>query len=512
MNRSRERNFGTKRRNAPSLPRERRVLFAKESGFRKNAKRFMALLPLSFAFLLASCAAYGPYHANTASNPLNSVRGPADGRYKLAFIEFNDQGSEVDPSQRAAALDVIHQAPRPLLIVYIHGWQNNANSGDVCRFEHFIDSLSRFPEATGRKINVIGVYIGWRGVDLTVPVLKFLTFWSRKSAGSTIASQNGILASISELALAARAPDKTFHHCVLLGHSFGGLVLENTISHSILDASSNGSRNTSPWDMAVAFNPADSSIGTRQLVSELDYLYKYEPVRHVYVPRSTGVQAGSVVGENRPFLVILQSENDQATGQFFPIGTGLFNIVNLRAHWDKVPVPGSNGQKVSESTFYTHTPGNNSYLVNYHVLPLGEAAPPPDLRATENRAFEANFLENHPDYSFYTSEHNDGHEDSFCRGATYNPDEIRPGSGREIWRKWQFVYTGNARVPCWIVRVPKEIIWGHGGLWSDNSVAMLAALFRIHFPLTAEGQIAPPPPRLTPRSPDLEGLKQDRLH
>ena len=75
-----------------------------------------------------------------------------------------------------------------------------------------------------------------------------------------------------ELALAARAPGKKYHHCVLLGHSFGGLVLENTISHSILDASATGARNTSPWDMAVAFNPADNSIGSRQLMSELDYL------------------------------------------------------------------------------------------------------------------------------------------------------------------------------------------------------------------------------------------------
>ena len=39
------------------------------------------------------------------------------------------------------------------------------------------------------------------------------------------------LLSFSELALAARAPSKKFHRCVLLGHSFGGLVLENTISH-----------------------------------------------------------------------------------------------------------------------------------------------------------------------------------------------------------------------------------------------------------------------------------------
>src|SRR3984893_4428805 len=472
---------------------------------------YRVFVTIAVAILLASCAAYGPYHANTSSEPLNSVRGPKDGRYKLAFIEFGDQGSALDTSQRTAALRVIREARRPLLFVYIHGWQNNANSGDVCRFEHFIDTVSRFPEITGRKLNVIGVYIAWRGVDVTVPVAKFLTFWSRKSAGTTIAAQNGCLATISELALAARAPDKTYHHCVLLGHSFGGLVLENTISHSILDASSTGARNTSPWDMAVAFNAADSSIGSRQLMSELDYLYKYDPKRHAYVGRAPGAEEGSVLDENRPFLIILQSENDKATGQFFPIGTGLFNIVNFRAHWDKVPVPGSNGQKVSESQFYDYTPGNNKYLVNYHVVPLGETSPPSGLRANENRAFEANIKENHPDYSFYTSEHNDHHEDHFCHNGSYNPDEFRPSTGREIWRRWQFVYTGNARVPCWIVRVPKEIIWGHGGLWSDNSVAMLAALFRIHFPLNAEGKVASQEARIAPGAPDVQQLNQDKL-
>ena len=344
--------------------------------FRKKAMRFMASLPLVLTILLASCAAYGAYHPNTSNESLNSVRGPADGRYKLAFIEFGDQGSALDTSQRTAALSMIQQAQRPLLFVYIHGWQNNANSADVCRFEHFIDTVSRYPEITGRKINVLGVYIAWRGEDVTLPVAKFLTFWSRKGAGGTIAAQNGCLATISELALAARAPEKKYHHCVLLGHSFGGLVLENTISHSILDAGSTGSRNTSPWDMAVAFNAADSSIGSRQLMSELDYLYKYDPVRHAYIGRSAGAEHGSAVPQNRPFLIILQSENDVATGQFFPIGTGLYNLVGLRAHWDRVPVPGSNGQKVSESEFYTHTPGNNKYLVNYHFVLQGETTPP----------------------------------------------------------------------------------------------------------------------------------------
>src|ERR1700760_4815845 len=376
---------------------------------------------LALATLLSACASYGPYHPNTSADPTNSVRGPADGRYKLAFIEFGDQGSALDTSQRTAALEVIHQAPRPLLFVFIHGWQNNANSGDVCRFEHFIDTLSHFPEMTGRNINVIGVYIGWRGRDLTVPGLNLFGFWSRKSAGQIVASQNGCLAAISELALAARAPDKSYHYCVLLGHSFGGLVLGNTISHSILDAGSSGVRNSSPWDMAVAYNSADSSIGSRQLMAELNYLYKYDENRHAYVAR-TSLESGVMIQENQPFLIILQSENDQATGAYFPIGTGVYNTLNLRFHWDKVSVPGTHGLKVSEEKFYTRTPGNNPLLVNYHVVPLGETNAPPDLQAQENRAFEANIRQNVQDQTFYTSERNDGHENPFCRNGAYNAD------------------------------------------------------------------------------------------
>src|SRR5207253_8837916 len=147
----------------------------------------LILVTLTLTMLLGSCASYGPYHANTAAKPSNSVRGPADGRYKMAFIEFGDQGSPLDNSQRKAALEIIHKAERPLLFVYIHGWQNNATSSDVCRFEHVLDTVSRFPEFTGRKITVIGVYIAWPGKDFTVPGLNLLTLWRPKSARRRIA-------------------------------------------------------------------------------------------------------------------------------------------------------------------------------------------------------------------------------------------------------------------------------------------------------------------------------------
>jgi hypothetical protein len=115
---------------------------------RKSCSIFFAI---TLAMLLGSCASYGPYHANTAAEPTKSVRGPADGRYKMAFIEFGDQGSPLDNSQRKAALEVIHEAKRPLLFVYIHGWQNNATSGDVCRFEHFLDTVPVFPNSPDER-------------------------------------------------------------------------------------------------------------------------------------------------------------------------------------------------------------------------------------------------------------------------------------------------------------------------------------------------------------------------
>src|SRR5438046_9381041 len=96
--------------------------------------------------VLGSCESYGPFHPNTSTEPLNSVRGPTDGRYKFAFIEFGDQGSALDTSQRAAAINVIRQAQRPLLFVYTHGWMNNANSGDDCRFEHLSDLVPGLPD------------------------------------------------------------------------------------------------------------------------------------------------------------------------------------------------------------------------------------------------------------------------------------------------------------------------------------------------------------------------------
>ena len=67
-----------------------------------------------------------------------------------------------------------------------------------------------------------------------------------------------------------------------------------------------------------------------------------------------------------------------------------------------------------------------------------------------------------------------------------------PDEAKSKWRAWQIRYAGdvnpsryegNARVPFWIVRVPSQIIDNHGGIWSDNNMALMAAIFRLHRPI-----------------------------
>src|SRR5262249_37945 len=66
--------------------------------------RSILVLGLS-AMWLGGCTSLSPLRPNTAANPNNSVI--AKNGYKIAFIEFGEQGSYQDPTQLKNALDLI---------------------------------------------------------------------------------------------------------------------------------------------------------------------------------------------------------------------------------------------------------------------------------------------------------------------------------------------------------------------------------------------------------------------
>jgi hypothetical protein len=142
---------------------------------------------------------------------------------------------------------------------------------------------------------------------------------------------------------------------------------------------------------------------------------------------------------------------------------------------------------VSEREFYLSTPGNDNYLVNYKIVPAQRAF------SGSSDAFEYN-LENNPVGGIFFTSAPKNSETAAQAGKQSRPAESSPKTQPQAWQI-QFVadrdkYIG-VHVPFWIVRVPPDIIDNHGGIWSDNNMALMAAIFRMHRPILANNVIVP---------------------
>jgi hypothetical protein len=396
------------------------------------------------AFWLAACTSLSPLRPNTTANPTNSV--VANDGYKIAFIEFGEQGSYQDTTQLKNALDLIHSTEKPLVITYVHGWQNNAESGDVKNFGSLLARLNRAPAIRGVGFHVVGVYLSWRGKFTPVPVLKELSFWNRKATAERLASNYDCYDAIASISEEARRQGRGKQYTVLLGHSFGGLIVERSVAHAI-NAEIHGHVDTDrslPADLVIVVNPASDSILARQMIAAL------------YSRKTEGT---------RPFFVSITSTGDAATGLAFPLGTGLAATTKA---FNKVSTPGLSKTIESERKFYTSTPGHNEMLINHVTLNLHKAITSPQ----GHPALETNL------------EHN-------LSAGVFTLD----GAGGKL-DLWQIKKVGDVDVPYWDVKVDPSIIKNHGDLWNERAEAMMAAIFRMTNP------------RLNPRVPPRANLQR----
>jgi hypothetical protein len=448
-------------------------------------RAFLLFIPLVLISLcLSSCGPIGPTYQGGGKNILHDDR-----EYKLSAVEFGELGSYADASkgELANTLQLLRSTERPLLVVYIHGWLNNATSGDVGNFKGFLSRLSKSKQVKIHHYTVFGVYFAWPGKNLDVPYLKYLTFWNRKQAAERIASNGDCLDAIEQLSQTARQHENNY--VFLIGHSFGGLILERTVGHTLRTLQ--GQKVRPPWDLALMLNPASDSVLTRQLVSDLHDLYDYSPEPVLGNPLNWGghfvpKSGGDPIAESQPTVVELQSENDTATGTVFPIGSNAGVIVNGHWAWNQVAVPRTR-ELVSERDFYLSTPGNDNYLVNYEIVRAPGSFP------GNSDAFEYN-LENNPVGGIFYTTAPKNSETAAEEGKRSGQAEPGPKNQPQAW---QIRFVGDhekyigVHVPFWIVRVPSDIIDNHGGIWSDNNMALMAAIFRMHRPILANNVIAP---------------------
>jgi hypothetical protein len=208
-------------------------------------------------------------------------------------------------------------------------------------------------------------------------------------------------------------------------------------------------------------------------------------------PAEDSRNGGQAIPENQPTIVELQADNDNATRLTFPIGSSLSSIMGFHWGWNKVAIPGIRADgtprgSISERKFYLSTPKNNRYLISYVIVPYTAVIP-----SHSSDAFDFNLLHNPENRVFYTS----SQRDSESAARTLSSGAASPVTPTSQWRAWQIAYAAdvdakdyldNARVPFWIVRVPSQIIDNHGGIWSDNNMALMAAIFRLHRPLVTK--------------------------
>ncbi|HEY2800973.1 MAG TPA: hypothetical protein VGI85_10280, partial [Chthoniobacterales bacterium] len=340
---------------------------------------------------------------------------------------------------------------KPLVITYVHGWHNNSGSGDVDKFRTFLSDIDGTPLIKSKGFRVIGVYLGWRGEITDIPGINELTFYSRKAAAERLANNFDCFDAISSVAEAARKHRRRDQqYTILLGHSFGGLVVERAVAHAI-DAEMHGRShrgNSMPADLTLVLNPASDSVLSRQIISAL-YQEKTEKAR--------------------PLFVSITSTADDATGTIFPIGTSLAAVTKA---FNEVSDPGSPEKKETERHFFTTTPGHNLSLVNHVATKLDQPfTPPAGLTPLETNLSH------------------------LLSGDTV----ALPGAnGVELW---QLKRISAVDVPYWDVQVDKSIIKDHGDIWNPRAEALMAGVFSIANPIN---------PRKNRREADLSKPREFR--
>ncbi len=450
------------------------------------------------ALAMNACTTNAPLRANkrdqTGELVVNSILNTEGKEYRFAFVEFGEQGSFQDTTQLDQARLLLRETPgKVLLVMYLHGWHNHAKSKDVDRFERFLAGIAQFQRVKHTGFQVVGIFLGWRGESSTLKGANVFTIWDRKRAAERLASNNDCLETISSLTATARSRGRDDHYVVLLGHSLGGLVLERAVAHSITAALHSQAPKARPADLIITLNPASDSILTRQMIASLRSNFRYA---------GGFVGDGNYVGRtdssvtfpgNQQVIVALSAENDSATGGAFPAAMGLSAITK---QFNKVASPVDDQSTTSEREYYTTSPGNKTDLVTHRLRLVAEGGAVPHKN---DNAIEENLSRTSvTDGRFVTSDTN------FPETSDYNvpePDKRRP----PFWRQWRLEPTDNARTPYWIVQVPPTIIDNHGDIWSDNAQALMAAIFRMNFPIVAKSERgmkqAPPVPFRMPLAP-----------
>ncbi|WP_226687836.1 hypothetical protein [Stutzerimonas stutzeri] len=310
-----------------------------------KARIFLLITSCTLCLTLSGCAIYGPHWTtanyfecySTAANCLDKKTVPhtptgTPAKFILGIIEFDQFGNLLLPEKTQDLLhriDKISTTEEIITVVFVHGWKNSAANvpgGDLQEFLQTLQNLAFYEENLNptRPRKVIGVYLGWRGASLTIPVFENLTFWERKNTAQAVG--DGAVAeilirlnSIRERNIAQKmlsAPNDPKTRLIIIGHSFGGAIVHTALSQVVTErliASEPCKAYSGLGDLTVLINPAFEAM-------QFSTIHKLAQSRNTNCTTES-LKPETQIPENQyPSYVVLTSKDDKATGFFFPIG------------------------------------------------------------------------------------------------------------------------------------------------------------------------------------------------
>ncbi|MBV8969216.1 MAG: hypothetical protein JO331_09170, partial [Verrucomicrobia bacterium] len=434
---------------------------------------------------------------------------PAASLVSCSFVEFDERGDFMDFAQHLACgekLKNLAEVQDVLLVLYCHGWKNNSQSGDVVSFNTFLTKLALSREIRELGLRVHGVYLAWRGNSFrpyvgpsenyqwmeTVfggPIVKDiyhrqtrlgwwipenLSYWARKlAAENRVAGLPLARAIFTYAASVKRYGEKPNNRVVIIGHSFGALLLERSLGQAMTGAitlgwseDEKGEQSFSrrlPFDMILLVNSAAPAIYAKLL---RDFLEANRRALH----KNKDPQA------NVPVIVSITSMADWATDKFHRLGNLLSSFVpSLSRYYNKgILVNPTEPHKypehppIRQSEFYITTEGHNKYLINHWIAPAhSEGVATFEMRED---VFSANLsIDTRDPWTFQT---------------------VGPNGKLHSWRvtaqpPTEPNLTAEPMIPAmqhsgyWIVSCGKELIKDHNDIWSSVAMEMYAGLFRL---------------------------------
>jgi hypothetical protein len=470
-----------------------------------------ALIPLAALLALAGCVPQKQWRSKPfyAAIPAERATGveerfvipqdlTAKRLYSFAFVEFKNNGDFWDRKQLDEALHAIDDADqrsghRAVVVTFIHGWKNNAreDNNNVLDFRRQLNRIAADAcKDDYTHCGVVGIFLGWSGdlVSRYANTTRTLTYFDRRDTAihvATLPIGDALFAVMKQVKTGA---DREGNLSVVVGHSFGGLVLEYAITKRMKEIGDElhaelGKGTTSDAvrlkslddfaDLVVLINQAAPAAVAVTLLSQ--YRVDLQKVNLLRPPKKSNCPAGDSSQEckelTRPLILSISSETDLATKAVLPVAETISPAPNSPPAPTQAILPAGLTPKKVMTTAAAHTP----QLYSHQIIQCTGDDCSPCLKLDKYYIPIAITL------PAYAPGNNTGGNESlkYCVARD-----------RTAWN----------RTPYWIFEIPSAIVPDHSTIFTDRFVDFLTAFLP---PLDAYRSSRPAPAplqRMTPSS------------